>query len=411
MWRQIPVVSFLFLSLRQVTAVLGERCMKIAGRLALMTVLSIPGCGKSQPEPAAAQAPVPVKVATVFRRDVPELLEAVGQTRGSIEVEIRARVEGFIDRVLFDEGKPVRTGEVLYEIDPKQYVAAVNRSKGVVAQAQADLAKARQDVARYKPLVAQNAISREEYETSVSMEQAAVAKVDAAKAALESNELDLSYTKVLAPIDGLAAKTEVKVGALVGRGQSTLLTTLSKNDPIHCRFSLSERDYLALARRVRESGQQRPEFEMILSDGSLHPHKGSFVFIERQIDPTTGSIMVEATFPNPEGIVRPGQFARVRVPVAVRKDALLVPQRAVSELQATYSVGAVTPDNKVEMRPVRTGARVGGLWVIESGLKPGDRVIVEGLQKVRNGSLVVPTAVELDENGNEVRPPAVGEVK
>jgi membrane fusion protein (multidrug efflux system) len=378
---------------------------------ALLAMLVLSACRESK-EPESAQAPpVPVKVAPVIRRDIPTTLEAIGQTRGSVEVEIQARVEGFIDRVLFDEGKPVRKGEILYEIDPKPFIAAVNRARGVVAQAQADLAKARQDVARYKPLVEQNAISREEYDTAVSAEQAAVAKVDAAKAQLESAQLDLGYTKVQSPIDGIASKTEVKAGALVGRGQNTLLTTVSTNDPINCRFAISERDYLGLARRMREAEQQKPEFEMILADGSVHPHKGTFVFIERLIDATTGTIMVEASFPNPEKIVRPGQFARVRVVIGIRKGGILVPQRAVAELQATYSVGVVMPDNKVEMRPVKVGPRVGGLWVIDDGLHPGDRVIVEGLLKVRNGSIVVPTPVELDENGAEVKPPPVGEVK
>jgi membrane fusion protein (multidrug efflux system) len=384
-------------------------CVKTMRAGALLAILALSACREAK-ETVPAQAPTPVKVAPVIRRDIPDMLEAVGQTRGSVEVEIRARVEGFIDRVLFEEGKPVRKGDVLYEIDPKPSIAAVNRAKGVLAQAQADLAKARQDVARYKPLVEQNAISREEYETSLSMEQAGLAKVDAAKAQLESTQLDLGYTKVQSPIDGIASKTEVKAGALVGRGQSTLLTTVSTNDPIHCRFAVSERDYLSLARRIRQGSTQMPEFEMVLADGSVHPHKGSLVFIERLIDPTTGTIMVEASFPNPEKIVRPGQFARVRVPISVRKGGLLVPQRAVSELQATYSVGVVMPDNKVEMRPVKVGPRVGGLWVIDSGLNPGDRVIVEGLLKVRNGSVVVPTPVELDENGAEVKPPAV-EVK
>jgi membrane fusion protein (multidrug efflux system) len=376
----------------------------------LLAILVLSACRESKEAPAAQAPPVPVRVAPVIRRDIPEMLEAVGQTRGSVEVEIRARVEGFLDAVLFEEGKAVRKGEILYEIDPKPFIASVNRSKGVVAQAQADLAKARQDVARYKPLVEQNAISREEYETAQAAEQAAVAKVDAARAALDFAQLELGYTKVESPIDGIASKTEVKAGALVGRGQSTLLTTVSTNDPIHCRFAVSERDYLALARRMREGGVQKPEFEMILADGSVHPHKGSFVFIERLVDATTGTIMVEASFPNPEKIVRPGQFARVRVAIAVKKGGILVPQRAVSELQATYSVGVVTADNKVEMRPVKVGTRLGGLWEIVSGVNPGDRVIVEGVQKVRNGSIVVPTPVELDENGAEVKPPAV-EVK
>ncbi len=378
---------------------------------AVLASLVLSACREAKEAQAPAQAPVPVRVAPVIRRDIPELLEAVGQTRGSVEVEIRARVEGFIDSVLFEEGRPVRKGDVLYEIDPKPSIAAVSRAKGILAQAQADLAKAKQDVARYKPLVEQNAISREEYETSLSMEQAGIAKVDAAKAQLESAQLDLGYAKVMSPIDGVAGKTEVKAGALVGRGQNTLLTTVSTNDPIHCRFAVSERDYLAVARRIRDGGQQKPEFEMVLADGSVHPHKGSFVFIERLIDPTTGTIMIEASFPNPEKIVRPGQFARVRVAIAVRKNGILVPQRAVAELQATYSVGVVMPDNKVEMRPVKVGPRLGGLWVIDSGLNAGDRVIVEGLLKVRNGSLVAATPVELDENGAEVKPPPVGEVK
>jgi len=386
----------------------------VSARLAICLIVSlVAGCGKGEEKTqgAAAPPPVPVKVAAVIRRDVPEMVESVGQTRGSVEVEVRARVEGFIDAVLFDEGKPVKKGEVLYEIDPKPFVAAVNRAKGVLASAMADHARAKQDVARYKPLVEQNAISREEYETSVALEQAAAAKVDAARASLESSQLDLGYTKVLSPIDGIASKTEVKAGALVGRGQNTLLTTISTNDPIHCRFTISERDYLTLARRMRQGGEKRPEFEMVLSDGTVHPQKGTFVFLERLIDPSTGTILVEVAFPNPEKIVRPGQFARVRFPIAVLKDAILVPQRAVSELQATYSIGVVMPDNKVEMRSVKMGPRIGGLWVVESGLKGGDRVIVEGLQKVRNGSIVVPTQVELDENGAEVKPPAVGEVK
>ena len=371
-------------------------------RFAWAAALLLAGCGKKE-ETAAAPAPVPVKVAPPIRRDVPVTIESVGQTRGSVEVEVRARVEGFIDAVRFEEGRPVRKGDVLYLIDPKPYVAAVNQAKGNLASSIADHARAKQDVARYKPLVEQNAISREEYETSVALERAAQAKADAARASLESAELDLGYTTVTAPIDGLAGKTEVKAGALVGRGQTTLLTTLSAHDPIHCRFSLSERDYLGLARRMKEGGERPPDFEMVLSDGSVFPHKGRFIFIERLVDPTTGTILVEVAFPNPDGIARPGLFARVRFPIDVRKDALLVPLRALSELQATYSVGVVMPDNKVEIRPVRVGPRVGNLRVIESGVKPDDRVIVDGLLKVRNGTLVEATPVEPEEQ--EAPPP------
>ncbi|HEX7896728.1 MAG TPA: efflux RND transporter periplasmic adaptor subunit [Planctomycetota bacterium] len=366
-------------------------------------ILLLAGCGKE--DTVAAPPPVPVKVALPLRRDVPETRESVGQTRGSTEVEVRARVEGFIDAVRFQEGRVVRRGDVLYLIDPKPYLAAVNQAKGNLASAIADHARAKQDVARYKPLVEANAISREEYETSVALERAAAAKADAARASLESSELDLGYTTVTAPIDGLAGKTEVKTGALVGKGQTTLLTTISAHDPIHCRFSISERDYLTFARRVNQGGESPTDFEMILSDGSLFPHKGRFIFIERLVDPTTGTILVEVAFPNPEGLARPGLFARVRYPVALHKGAILVPLRALSELQATYSVGVVMPDNRVEIRPVKVGPRLRNLRVVESGLKPDERVIVDGLLKVKSGSIVAPIPVELDDAGAEEGPP------
>jgi len=372
----------------------------------LFAAVAIAGCGDSTKNQAKAPPPpAAVKVAPVIQRTIPLLIENVGQTRGSVEVEIRARVEGFLDRVAFEEGRPVKQGDLLYEIDPKPFKAALDRSKSDLATAEAAHSKARNDVARFKPLVEKNAISRQEFDTSVSMEEAAAARVEAAKANVRSAELDLSYCTIHSPIDGLAGKTEVKAGALVGRGQSTLLTTVSTIDPIRARFYLSERDYLTVVRRYRETPEEgkgtEAHFEMVLSDGSLHPHKGSFVFIERLVDPTTGTIMVEVNFPNPEKIVRPGQFARVRVPIDVIKDAILVPQRAVTELQATWSVAAVSKDNKVEMRPVKIGIRFGNLWQIESGLKPGDRIIVEGLQKVRNGVTVNPTPVDLDDQGAE----------
>jgi len=372
----------------------------------LFTAAAVAGCGDSTKNQAKAPPPpVAVKVAPVIQRTIPLLIENVGQTRGSVEVEIRARVEGFLDKVVFEEGRPVKQGDLLYEIDPKPFKAALDRSKSDLATAEAAHAKARNDVARFKPLVEKNAISRQEYDTSLSMEEAGAARVEAAKAMVRSAELDLSYTSIHSPIDGLAGKTEVKAGALVGRGQSTLLTTVSTIDPIRARFYLSERDYLAIVRKYRETPDEgkgtEAQFEMVLSDGSVHPHKGSFVFIERLVDPTTGTIMVEVNFPNPEKFVRPGQFARVRVPIDFIKDAILVPQRAVTELQATWSVAAVSKDNKVEMRPVKIGIRFGNLWQIESGLKPDDRIIVEGLQKVRNGVTVNPTPVELDDKGSE----------
>lgn len=361
--------------------------MKTLWPAALIAAVWMTGCDEAAKETAGPPPAVPVKIAPVMQRDVPDVIENIGQTRGSVEVEIRARVEGFLDSVRFEEGRPVKKGDLLYEIDPKPFTAALNRAKGQQASTEADLARARQDVARYKPLVEANAISREEYETAVALEKAAVARVDSAKAMVESAELDLSYTKITAPMDAVVGKTEVKAGALVGRGQSTLLTTVSTNDPINCRFALSERDYLTVARQAKTTGEQKKpfEFEMILSDGSVHPHKGKLIFLDRLVDPTTGTILVEVTFPNPEQIVRPGQFARIRVPISMRKGAFLVPQRAVSELQATYSVGVVGSDSKVEMRSVKMGPRLGALWVVESGLHAGDSRRRSPQGKIRQG--------------------------
>lgn len=377
-------------------------------RAACVAALILAGCGKDKEAGPPVTAAIPVTFAEVVLRDVPRMEESVGQTRGAVEVEIRARVEGFIDAVRFSEGGRVDKGDLLYEIDPRPFVAALARAKGMLATAEAEQARAAQDVARYKPLVESNAVSREEYETSVALERAARAKVDAARAVVESAELELGYTKVVSPIDGWAGRTEVKAGALVGRGQNTLLTTVSSNDPLHCRFSLSEREYLKLARRVRQAGFVEPDFELVLGDGSVHPHKGAFVFIERRVDPNTGTVLVEAAFPNPEGVLSPGLFARVRYPIELIKNAAVVPERAVSELQATYQVAVVKADNVVEIRPVRVGPRVAGQWVIESGVKEGERVVVDGLQKIRSGSRVAPTPVKAAEPDKE---PPDAEVK
>jgi membrane fusion protein (multidrug efflux system) len=357
------------------------------------------GCGKKE---APAPPPPDVKVATVLQRDVPIYVEAIGQTRGSTEIEVRARVEGFIQTIDFKEGNPVRKGQLLYTIDPSQYQAALAQAKGTLAEAEAQLARARQDVVRYEPLVAKNAISRQEYETAVVVQRAAEASVEAAKAAAERAQIDLGYTNVVAPENGLAGKTEVYPGTLVGRGQSTLLTHISQIATIHVRFTIPERDYLYFARRRQEAGKadQAPQlpFELVLSDGSVHPEKGRLVFVDRNVDPTTGTILMEAAFPNPGGIVRPGQYARVRAAVDLKKGAILVPQRAVSELQGIYNVAVVGGDDSVEIRMVTPAQRIGNLWVMDAGLKAGDRVVVEGLQKVRSGVKVKAEAVTIEES-------------
>ena len=326
----------------------------------------------------------------MLQRDVPIYVEAIGQTRGAEEVEVRARVEGYLDSVEFHEGSVVRKGQRLYTIDPREYEAAVAEAKARLAQAKADLARNEQDVARYEPLVAQDAYPKQNLETAIAMVNAGRANVDAAQASLTSAELNLSYTKVNAPTDGIIGKTEVNVGNLVGRGQPTLLTHISKLHNIDVRFTLPEADYLRFARRRDQI--VAPALELVLADGSIHPEPGRMVFVDRSVDPTTGTMLMEAAFPNPGTIVRPGQYARVRAPVDTRSGALLVPQRAVTEMQGIYNVAVVKPDDTVELRIVKPGERVANLWIVEAGLNPGDRIIIEGAQKVRPGMKVTARA-------------------
>ena len=355
------------------------------------------GCKEAAPPPSPP--PPDVQVVNVIKRDVPVYMEGIGVTRGDAEVEIRARVEGVLEAVHFTEGTQVKKGDLLYTIDPRQFIAVVQQAKGKLAQAEADLARYEQDVARYKPLVEQNAVPRQTLETSVAQVNAGRAGVQAAKASVDSAELDVSYTKIYSPTDGMIGKTEVNEGNLVGRGQSTLLTKISRVDPIRLRVSIGERDYLEIARLRRKMGvkpgvrNDESLVEMILADGSLHPYRGRLVFADRPVDASTGTLLIEIAYPNPDQLIRPGQFGRARVVIDTKAGALLVPQKAVSSLQSVDSVAVVKPDKTVETRQVKTGVRVGTLWVIENGLTPDDQVVVEGLQKVRPGMTVNPTVV------------------
>jgi membrane fusion protein (multidrug efflux system) len=383
---------------------------KVPTPMFLALLAATVACGKKEAPPPA---PPEVKVATVLQKDVPVFVEAIGQTRGSTEIEVRARVEGYLESVDYREGNYVRKGQLLYTIDPRPFEANVAQAKAVQAEAEAQLARARQDVVRYEPLVAKNAISRQEYETAVQVQRAAEASLEAGKASARRAELDLSFTRVEAPAAGIAGKTEVYPGTLVGRGQSTLLTHISQVETIHVRVNIPERDYIEYTRRGearRKAGDKKPpaNFEMVLSDGSVHPEKGALVFVDRGVDAQTGTILVEVAFPNPGGVVRPGQFARVRVAIDEKKGAILVPQRAVTELQGIYNVAVVKPDDTVELRMVKAAERIGTLWVIDAGLKTGDRVVVDGVQKVRAGMKVkaLPTTIE---EGSPAPPPAPAE--
>jgi membrane fusion protein (multidrug efflux system) len=362
---------------------------------AVSIALALSSCAKkAEPPPPAPE----VQVTAAVQRDVPIYVEFVGQTRGAKEVEVRSRVEGYLDSVNFEEGSFVRQGQLLYTIDPRPFQAVLAQAKGQLAQAEAQLGKARQDVNRFKPLVEQNAIPRQDYDTALSRRQAAEASVEAAQATVRQAELELGFTRISAPMNGLIGKTEINPGNLVGR-QNTLLTSISDIEPIHVRFSVSEQEYLLYIKaREKVSRGERPEvpLELLLADGSAHPHTGRVAFTERTVDPTTGTLQLEASFPNPDRNLLPGLFARVRAAAEVRKGAVLIPQKAVQELQATFNVAVVGAGDKVEIRPVKPGPRIDSMWIIEQGLNPGERVVVEGLQKVRPGMTVkaVPVAAE-----------------
>jgi membrane fusion protein, multidrug efflux system len=375
---------------------------RILPSLALLVIPSLlTSCDKEQKQ-AAPPPPPQVKAAPVLQRDVPVYVEAIGETRGNTEIEIRARVEGFLETIDFKEGSLVTKGQLLYTIDKRPFEAALAQAKAGASEAEAQLVRTHQDVARYEPLVAKNAISREEYDTAVALEKAAKATLDAAKAMQEKAEIDLSYTKVIAPEDGLVGKTEVYAGTLVGRGQSTLLTRISRLDPIHVRVTIREADYLKIARKkgtgTGEHADNQVPFELELADGSHHPSTGKLVFVDRTVDSRTGTLMLEVAFDNPQHIVRPGQYARVRAQMEIAKGAILVPQSAVQELQGVFSVMVVKQDGTVEQRIVQPGQRVKSLWVIDSGLKPGEQIVVEGLQKIRPGVKVAVQAVAIEED-------------
>jgi membrane fusion protein, multidrug efflux system len=369
------------------------------GILLLFGVLSMAHAACTPAPPAAPPPPPEVLVVEPVQRDVPVTMDLVGQALGSQDVEIRARVEGYLEKMAFIEGSLVKKGQLLYEIDPKPLQAELANQKANLATWQARLDKTNNDVKRLTPLAAQQAVSQMELDNAVSAKDAAVAQVEAQKAAVERVALDLGYTTITAPVDGLIGTTKVKPGNLVGKGESTLLTTISVVDPIYFRVGVAEAEYLRIARQAQEQGKQGTlgtiPVKLVLADGTVHPHEGRFDAIERNIDPTTGTLSLQITFPNPERLIRPGQYGRARFDIDVKKGAILVPQRAVQELQNLYSVAIVGSDNKVTFRNVKVGPRVDSLWVIEDGLKAGERVIVEGLQRVREGAVVNPKPAEV----------------
>jgi membrane fusion protein (multidrug efflux system) len=368
---------------------------------AVLAAAALCACEKA----AAPEAkPLEVPVVRVIQRDTPITAERVGQLYGAEDIEIRARVPGFLLGVHFKEGSNVGKGQLLYTIDPSEQQEQVARAEADLASAKTRLVKAESDVKRYRPLAEMKAVSEADLDSAVAEEGASRGQVDAAEASLRFAKISLGYTRISAPIAGLIGMTQAKVGDYVGQFPNPLvLNTVSNVSSVQARFSITERDYLDLMRKFgppHEGADRRlhhDNIELLLADGSVYPHKGSLDFANRQIDPSTGTLQLQATFPNPDAVLRPGQYARVRVIIDVRKGALLVPQRAVQELQGQQMVTIVGPDDQVATRTIQTGPRIGSLWVVESGLEPEDRVVLAGAQKIRPGAKVIPKEVPAEE--------------
>lgn len=399
------------------------------------------GCSKKDATKANAQIPPPtVIVEQVEQKTVPIYSEYVGQTKADETVELRARVEGILQKIYFKEGSPVKKGELLFTIDKRPFQATLQSARAAQAKAQSDLAQAeqrtdviqaqaqlvdaqatfsktQQDLARIRPLAAQKAVTEIELDAAVAADKSAKANVDAkqanltnleasvkytieraaaevsaAKARVTQAELDLSYCDIYSPINGIIGFQQVDEGNLVGRGDATLLATVSLSNPVLVDFNLSEVEYLKLVSRDNPGARANSiRFQLILSDESVHPEPGTFKVLDRTVDPATGTMKVQATFPNPGSYLRPGQFARVRVAVSEVENAVLVPQKAIQELQGAKTVMVVDAQNKVQIRTLRLGDKAENYYVVLDGLKAGERVIVEGMQKARPGSEVKPS--------------------
>lgn len=368
--------------------------IRLIAAIAMSAALFLNGC--KHEEKSAAQ-PFTVTTYTVASREVPIYLEWVGQTKGSFNVDIQARVEGFLNTITYKEGGRVSAGQVMFKIDPSAYRSYVSQARARLAEAQAANARAKQDVARYKPLVQENAISRQEYDAAVALEQATSSSVAAMQAALDKALLDLSFCDVKAPISGVAGIAKVGTGNLVGRGDNTLLAVVSKLDPILVTFNLSEQEYLSYKRSAQSGSSAQMPVQLKLADGSMWPHIGRIVVADNAVDPATGTLRVDAEFANPGEVLRPGQFGRVLVMTEKRQGAIVIPARAITELQGQARV-AVVKNNTIAYRNVILGPRIGGAIVIESGILPGEQIVIDGLQMIREGMPVLskPSGIAID---------------
>ena len=349
----------------------------------LGVILVVSACGKKEPPAAAAPE---VLVTPVLQQDVPIYSTWIGTLNGSVNATIQSQVSGYLIKQDYREGTFVHKGDVLFEIDPRTFQAQLDQAQGQLERAKAALGKANTDVARYTPLAAQQAISQQELDNAISLQQAATGAVTAASAAVDQAKLNLEWSTVRSPVDGVAGIALAQVGNLIK--QNDQMTTVSTVNPIKVIFNISEREYLQYASLLNQLGRAAPgegRLELVLENDSIYPHRGRVVVANREVSVTTGTMEIQGFFPNPANLLRPGQYARVRAVVEVRKGALLVPQRAVAELQGAYQVVVVGADGKAEFKAVRPGVRIGSLWVIDSGLESGEQVVVEGLQRIRPG--------------------------
>lgn len=351
-----------------------------------VALATIAGCASKAPAPPPP--PPGVTVTPVIQKDVPIQQEWVGTMVGNTDADIRPKVEGYLLSRLYAEGSFVEKGQAMFQLDKRQAQAAVEQATGNLERARAALSQAQIDVRRYTPLVAQRAVSQAELDKAQSSERAAAASVDADQAVLDNAKLNLGWTTVVSPISGIAGVAKVGIGDLMT--PSTVMATVSAVDPIYVDVNIAEQDYLRFARE-KLPRTEKQNIELILGDGTVFPHRGNVLFVNRAVDSRTGTIQVRGEFQNPGNVLRPGQYARVRAVTELRKDALLIPQRSVSELQGIYQVGVVGADNKVTIKTIKLGPLYGDMWVVESGLQPGDNVIVDGLQRVRTGMTVAPT--------------------
>src|SRR2546422_4925735 len=340
---------------------------------------------------SSAPPPPDVLVTAAVQKDVPIYSEWVGTTVGFVNAQVMPRVQGYLLKQDYQDGAYVTADQLLFEIDDRPYKAALDQTLGDLAQQQATLKKNQLNVEKYKPLAAQGAATKQELDDAVQATQASEAQVKGAEAAVENARLNVGWTKVYSPIAGIAGIAPVQVGDLVT--PSTVLTNVSQVDPMKVTFPITEREYLRYADRIREHQERgrakdEPELQLILVDGDTYPHPGRFYVANRQVDQQTGTILVQALFPNPDTVLRPGLYAKVRAPTETWRGAVVIPQRAVQEIQGVYQVAVVGTDDKIALRTVKPGEEVDGLWIIDDGLQPGERVVTEGLQKVKDGILV-----------------------